>query len=77
MAKEITIGGHGYLPCLHCGKMVKLDGDIHLCNAPKNEWLNKLEQAIIQMPNGDLFDLKKKAILKTRKSKISASNEGI
>jgi len=61
--KEITIGGAGYLPCLHCGKMIKLDGDIHLCNTPKNEWLNKSD-SIMQMPNGDLFDIKNKAILK-------------
>ena len=60
MNKEITIGGNGHLPCLHCGEMVQLEGDIHLCNAPKNEWLNKSENAIMQMPNGDLWDIKNK-----------------
>lgn len=52
------------LPCLHCGKLIQLDGDIHLCNAPKNEWLNKSDSAILQMPNGQLWDMKKKRIIK-------------
>ena len=64
--KEIGISGFGELPCLHCGKMFRLDGDIHLCNSPKNEWLNECEKVVIQLPNGDLFDLKTKEVKKNK-----------
>ena len=67
MTKEITIGGLGYLPCLSCGELIKLDGEMHLCNATKNKWLDKMDSAIIQMPDGNLFDIKNKVIIKKNK----------
>lgn len=64
MKKEITIGGGNMLPCLHCGKMVDMSGEIHLCKRENSEWLKKQDVAIIQMPDGNLFDMKNKKILR-------------
>lgn len=62
MKNKIEVVGFGMIRCLNCGELVELAGDIHLCNAPKNEWLNKQDKALIQMPDGKLWDLKKKCI---------------
>ena len=62
--KIITIGGGGVLPCLNCGKMVKLDGEIHLCKANKRAWVKKQDKAIMQISNGDLWDIKNKKIIR-------------
>jgi len=63
MSKEkIEVVGFGMIRCLHCGELVKLDGDIHLCKSPKNEWLNNQEKALIQLPDGKFWDLKNKEI---------------
>lgn len=60
MKPEINVIGWGMLACLHCGKVFDMNKEIHLCNAPKNEWLNKQRKAYIQMPDGRLWDLKNK-----------------
>ena len=66
MKQELNIIGFGMLPCLHCGEVIKMDGEIHLCNAPKEEWLNNQEVAVMEMFNGDLWDMKNKKILKKK-----------
>ncbi len=63
MEKQIEIVGFGMIRCLHCGELVKLSGDIHFCDVPKEEWLNKQDKAFIQLPDGSLFDMKKKEII--------------
>lgn len=56
MKKEIV--GWGMVRCLHCGELVKLDGDIHLCDAPDKEWVNNQKVAVLQMSDGTLLNLK-------------------
>ena len=63
---ELKVIGFGMLPCLHCGKVIKMNEEIHLCNAPEMEWLNKQEIAIMEMPNGDLWDVKNQKIIKKK-----------
>ena len=58
--KEITIGFENKMPCLHCGEMIDMDNDIHFCNAPHLEWLKKQDEAKINLPNGGIWDIKKK-----------------
>jgi len=60
--KEII--GFGLLPCLHCGKIIKMDGDIHVCDAPKNAWLDMQDEAYIEVPNVGVWDLKTKQVVK-------------
>ena len=66
MNQELNIIGFGMLPCLHCGEVIKMNGEIHLCNAPKVEWLNKQDVALIELPDGDLWDMKNKKIVKKK-----------
>ena len=63
MTQEKTLYLGNILPCLNCGKEVVMDKEIHLCNAPKNEWLNKQKKVIMIFPNGDKWDMKNKKIL--------------
>jgi hypothetical protein len=59
MSEEIIrVTGWGMLPCLHCGEIINLNEEIHLCDAPKNKWLNKQEKAVLILPDGEVFDLK-------------------
>ena len=64
--EELNIIGFGMLPCLHCGEVIKMDGEIHLCDAPKEEWLNNQKIAVMEMFNGDLWDLKNKNMIKKK-----------
>lgn len=57
MDQGIEVIGWGMLPCLHCGEVIKLDGDIHLCKEDKNKWLDNQKVAILQLGN-NLVDLK-------------------
>jgi len=59
---EVDVYGWGALPCLHCGEIVNVGGDLHVCNAPKKEWLDKQKVALIQMPDGNLWDLKNQCV---------------
>ena len=59
ITKEINLTCGGYLPCLNCGEIIKLDGDIHFCDNKRNEWLNKQEIAEIYIPNVGMIDLKR------------------
>lgn len=64
MKKEITIGTGFVLPCLHCGEMIDMNADdIHFCNKPKNEWLNKQDKALILLSKDKAFDMKSKKII--------------
>lgn len=53
--KEIYLGG--FLPCLNCGETIDMANEIHLCDAPKGEWLAKQKEAKIILPSG-VIDLK-------------------
>lgn len=66
----------GLLPCLHCGEGVDLNGDdIHLCRAPCNEWLDKQEEVLMSLPNGDLWDLKNHKIIKKDGTTVRNKND--
>jgi len=60
---ELEVVGFGKVRCLHCGELVALAGDIHFCNALEEEWLKKQKVAIIQMPNGNLWDMKNRKVV--------------
>lgn len=60
---ELIIIEEDKLPCLHCGELINLHKDIHLCKKPRNEWLNKQEEAIIVLEDGRLWDLKNKKLM--------------
>ena len=60
--EQTEIVGFGMVRCLHCGELVNLEGDIHFCDAPKEEWLNKQKEAKMISPNGDVFNLKTKKL---------------
>lgn len=55
--------GFGKIRCLHCGKLVDLDKDIHFCKSEKNAWLNKTKKTFIELPYGRIWDLKNKCII--------------
>jgi len=63
MENEIEICCMGKLRCLHCGELIDLEKDIHFCNSEKNEWLNKTKKAYMELPSGELWDLKNKCIV--------------
>lgn len=62
MNEEITIGAGNILPCLHCGKLIDLNGDIHLCKKPKGEWLKKQRSAKIYLKDDKKFDVRHKKL---------------
>lgn len=63
---EVIIGNT--LPCLHCGELIDMSvDDIHFCNKTKREWLDKQEEAIVVLPDGRLWDLKKKKVVEVKK----------
>jgi hypothetical protein len=65
MEKEKTRYCGGYLPCLHCGELIDMNGkDIHLCKNNSGDWLKKQKEAIMRFPDGTLWDLKNKKIIK-------------
>lgn len=64
MNKELSIIGFGLLPCLNCGEVVNMGKDIHCCNKPKEEWLMKQDKVVMEMPDGMLWDLKNRKIIK-------------
>ncbi len=71
MLKEINVVGFGMLPCLHCGEIVKMDGEIHMCNKKLN-WLDEQKVALVKMPDGSVFDLKNKKVVTESISKRSS-----
>lgn len=64
MEKEINVVGWGMLPCLHCGEISSMSKDIHLCNAPRNQWLDEQDRVYVEMPGVGLWDLKTKKVIK-------------
>ena len=63
METTIELVGLGKIRCLHCGALVDLDKDIHFCKSEKNAWLNKTKKALIELPDGKIWDLKNKCII--------------
>ncbi len=54
---EINVTGFGMLPCLHCGKIFKLSGEIHICDKKLN-WLKQQKVFKVLMSDGTVMDLK-------------------
>ena len=61
MIEPKTLYYGGYLPCLHCGETIEMDGEIHICNK-KLDWLNKQNVALVQLPTGEVWDLRNKCL---------------
>ncbi len=70
MEETIEIVGFRKIRCLHCGTLVDLDKEIHFCKSEKNAWLNKTKKAFMEMPDGNIWDLKNKCIIKNGRNKI-------
>ena len=66
MEKTIELVGFGKIRCLHCGELIDLEKDIHLCSSERNAWLNKTDKALVKLPNGDVWDLKNKCMVKSK-----------
>ena len=62
MKDEVNVVGFGMLPCLHCGAIVNMDEEIHMCNKKLN-WLDQQKVFLVQMPNGDVWDMKNKKLI--------------
>lgn len=58
MDKKVEVVGWGCVRYLHCGDLVEIAGDIHICDAPRMKWVNNQEVALIEMPDGSLLNLK-------------------
>jgi len=62
MKEEINVVGLGLLPCLHCGKIVNMGGEIHICDK-KLKWLEQQKVALVLLPDGTVWDLKNKCVV--------------
>lgn len=66
--KEILLVSTNKIPCLHCGELISLKEDVHMCNIPRLEWLKKQHRVIIELKGGFLYDLKTKKVVGTKKN---------
>ena len=58
MEQENKVIGWGMMPCLHCGEIIKVNSDIHLCNVPRNQWLNKQDKVYVELQGIGVWDMK-------------------